>query len=250
MKKSNCNSYHSISVLGKLYDISKYLLSHLAYQSFSLDGKMKEKKALLNKINNNILYSEKEVENNKSMELEKVTKNNIFLNEKIEENENVRNETLTIARRNSNKSCTNSTTNKDNHKNNNKTKNTNDENDIDKNDSNSNYNNDNNNDDEQDRMNSDMYGCDVLSYADHDSYHTETETETETETQTETRTQSHEQTQTHKQTQSNFSSYSPLETLAISGIRLDTDLHTSGSSDYLQLALRIHDKYVLKSDKL
>ena len=126
MKKSNCNSYHSISVLGKLYDISKYLLSHLTDQSFSLDGKMKEKKAVLNNINNNILYSEKEVENNKSMELEKVTKNNIFLNEKIEENENVRNETLTIARRISNRSCTNSTTNKDNHKNNSKTKNTKD----------------------------------------------------------------------------------------------------------------------------
>ena len=163
----------------------------------SLDVK-EEKKAVLNNINNNILYSEKEVENNESMELEKVTKNEIFQNEKIEENENVRYETFMIASRNSNRNYNN-----DNDNNN-------------KNDSNN---------DEQDRMYSDMYGCDVLSYADHDSYHTETQTQT--------------------QTQSDSSSYSPLETLAISGIRLDTDLHTSGSSDFLQLALKLFERYTI-----
>ena len=120
----------------------------------------------------------------------------------------------------------------------------------------------------------DDFGCDIISYAVCDQREGEGDGGNEKEMQMQTQTEIEENfpstaasslntsssyppsTTFSSSTSSSSSSFNSsmmtpsLDSLAHCGIRLDTDLHTSGSSDYLQLALRIHDKYVLKSDKL
>ena len=116
MKKLNSKTYHSVSILGKLYDISKNLLSNLGNQSITLNSQIKEKIIVRNNINN-IQYTEKNLENNDRIDSESSIEKNVLRSHKVPDDGHSK--TMTIAIRSSRRCSSN--THEDNNENCNET---------------------------------------------------------------------------------------------------------------------------------